>query len=138
MASIHIDTTIQAPAPQVWAALAAVGEAHKTFAGVLSACHLEGDDVRVVTFANGLQVKEQIVTIDPVRMRIAYAAIGTDLKHHSAAMQIIPATDGTCRFDWMTDVLPHEAVEWIRPLMEQGARALAANLQTAHTGAVAR
>jgi hypothetical protein len=129
MASIHIDTTIQAPARQVWAALSAVGEAHKAFGGVLTGCRLESDDLRVVTFANGLQVKEQIVAVDASRMRIAYAAIGTELKHHSAAMQITAVTDDACRFDWVTDVLPHEAVDWIRPLMEQGARALAANIE---------
>jgi hypothetical protein len=138
MASIHIDTTIQAPAQHVWAALAAIGEAHKAFAGVLSACHLERDDVRVVTFANGLKVTEQIVTIDPSRMRIAYAAIGTELAHHSAAMHVIRVSESTCRFDWVTDVLPHEATEWIRPLMEQGARALAASAETSRAGAMAR
>jgi hypothetical protein len=124
MASIHIETTIEAPAAQVWAALAAIGEAHKAFAGVLSACVLERDDVRVVTFANGLAVKEQIVSVDPARMRIAYAALESELTHHSASMQIGGERDGTCRFTWITDVLPHEAADWIRPLMEQGTQAL--------------
>jgi hypothetical protein len=130
MASIQIDTIIQAPAEEVWAALAAVGAAHEAFAGVLSECRLEPNDVRVVTFANGLVVKERIISIDSARMRLAYGVIESDLIHHSASMQISAATERTCRFVWITDVLPHEAAEWIRPLMEEGARALTRNVET--------
>jgi hypothetical protein len=130
MASIHLDMIIQAPAAQVWAALAAVGEAHKAFSGVLSGCRLERDDVRVVTFANGLVVKEQIVSVDPERMRIAYAVIESELTHHSASMQVSAAADRACRFIWTTDVLPHEAAEWIHPLMEKGAQALKTSVET--------
>ena len=131
MASIHIDTIIRAPAATVWAALAATSEAHRAFAGVLTDCRLESEDVRVVTFVNGLVVKEQIVAVDPERRRIAYAAIESGLAHHSASMQVSSATDGTCRFVWITDVLPHEAAEWIHPLMEKGAQALKANVKSA-------
>jgi uncharacterized protein YndB with AHSA1/START domain len=129
VASIHLETVIQAPAERVWAALAAVGEAHRTFSGVLSGCRLEGDDVRVVTFLNGLVVKERIISVDPTRMRVAYAVTESELEHHSASMQVSAMPDGACRFDWITDVLPHQAQEWIRPLMEEGAQALKANVE---------
>jgi uncharacterized protein YndB with AHSA1/START domain len=130
MASIQLETIIHAPAEQVWAALAAVGEAHRAFAGVLSGCRLEREDVRVVTFVNGLVVKEQIVDVDPTLMRIAYAVIESELAHHSASMQVGATTDRACRFVWITDVLPHDAAGWIRPLMEQGAEALKTNVET--------
>lgn len=134
MASIHIETTIQAPAEDVWAALEAVGEAHRAFAGVLSGCRLEREDVRVATFVNGLVVKERIVSVDPARMRIAYTVIESELAHHSASMQVSAARDGACRFVWITDVLPHEAAEWIRPLMAQGAQALKMSIETSRAG----
>jgi uncharacterized protein YndB with AHSA1/START domain len=132
VASIHLETLIQAPAERVWAALAAIGEAHKAFSGVLSGCRLESDDVRVVTFLNGMVVKERIISVDPTRMRVAYAVIESELEHHSASMQISAVSDGACRFIWITDVLPHQAQEWIRPLMEEGAQALKTNVETLH------
>lgn len=128
MASIQVDTLIHAPAEQVWSTLAAVGDAHKAFAGVLVASSLEGDDVRRVTFANGLVVKEQIVDVDPQQMRIAYTVLESEMAHHSASMQVVRLTPDSCRFLWITDVLPHDAAAWIRPLMEAGAQALAANV----------
>jgi hypothetical protein len=64
-------------------------------------------------------------------MRVAYAVIESELVHHSASMQISAETDGTCRFVWITDVLPHEAADWIGPLMQQGADALKANVAAA-------
>lgn len=131
MASIHVETRIQAPAEQVWSMLAAIGDAHKAFAGVLVASVLESEDMRRVTFANGLVVKEQIVGIDAARMRIAYRVIESELVYHSASMQVVALTRDSCRFDWITDVLPHDAAAWIGPLMEAGARALAANVSTA-------
>jgi hypothetical protein len=135
MASIHLETIIEAPAEQVWAVLAAIGEAQRAFAGVLSDCRLERDDVRAVTFVNGLVVKERIVGVDPGRMRIAYAVIESGLEHHSASMQVVAASDGACRFVWVTDVLPHEAAAWIRPLMEEGAQALKAGVEGARATA---
>ncbi len=67
MAAVHIETSIRAPAPQVWQALAATGDAHLAFAGVLTDCRLEREDVRVATFANGQVVKERIVSVEPQR-----------------------------------------------------------------------
>jgi hypothetical protein len=131
MASIHLETIIEAPAERVWGALAAAGEAHKAFAGVLSDCRLEDEDVRVATFTNGLVVKERIIGVDAAQMRIAYAVIESELEHHSASMQVAAANDAACRFIWITDVLPHEAAAWIRPLMEEGARALKASVERA-------
>jgi uncharacterized protein YndB with AHSA1/START domain len=129
MASIQIEIVIQAPVERVWAALAPVGDAQRAFAGVLSGCRLEREDVRVVTFASGLVVKERIVDIDPARMRIAYAVVESDLLHHSASMQVGASADGATRFTWITDVLPHEAAGWIGPLMEQGAQALKSSVE---------
>lgn len=124
MAAIHIETRIRAPAQQVWQALAATGDAHLAFAGVLTGCKLEREDLRVATFANGMVVKERIVSVEPQRMRIAYGVIESQFVHHSASMQVVARGDGECDFVWIADVLPHEAAASITPLMEAGARAL--------------
>ena len=124
MAAIHVETPIRAPAQQVWRALAATGEAHRAFPGVLTDCRLEREDLRVATFANGLVVTERIVSVEPQRMRIAYAVIESQFVHHSASMQVVARGDDECDFIWTTDVLPHGAADAITPLMEQGAQAL--------------
>jgi len=124
MAAVHVETTIRAPAQQVWRALAATGDAHLAFAGVLTDCRLEREDVRVATFANGQVIKERIISVDPQRMRIAYGVIESQFVHHSASMQVVPRSDDECVFVWIADVLPHAAAAMITPLMEQGAGAL--------------
>ena len=124
MAAIHIETRIRAPAEQVWKALAATGDAHLAFAGVLTACKLESEDVRVATFANGMVVKERIASVEPQRMRIAYGVIESQFVYHSASMQLIARGDRECDFVWIADVLPHSAAASITPLMEAGAGAL--------------
>ena len=124
MAAVHIEMPIRAPASQVWEALAATGDAHLAFAGVLTACRLEREDVRVATFANGQVIKERIVSVEPQRMRIAYGVIESQFVHHSASMQVVARGEKECAFIWIADVLPHAAAATITPLMEQGARAL--------------
>ena len=124
MAAVHIRIPIQAPAQRVWRALAATGAAHRAFAGVLTDSRMQGEDLRIVTFANGMVVKERIVSIEPERMRIAYGVIESQFVHHSAAMQVVAKGEKECEFIWITDVLPHAAAATVTPLMEQGARAL--------------
>ena len=124
MAAVHIETRIRASAAQVWQALAATGDAHRAFAGVLKDSRMESADLRIATFANGLVVKERIVSVEPERMRIAYSVIESQFVHHSASMQVVARADNECDFIWTADVLPHAAAASITPLMEQGAKAL--------------
>ena len=123
MAAVHVETRIRASAQQVWQALAATGEAHRAFAGVLKDCRLESEDLRIATFANGMVVKERIVSVEPERMRFAYSVI-EKFVHHSATMQVVARGANECDFVWTADVLPHAAAASITPLMEQGAQAL--------------
>ena len=110
MAAVHIEMPIRAPASQVWEALAATGDAHLAFAGVLTDCRLER--------------KERIVSVEPQRMRVAYGVIESQFVHHSASMQVVARGENECAFIWIADVLPHAAAAMITPLMEQGAQAL--------------
>jgi len=133
MAAVHVETRIRASAQQVWQALAATGEAHRAFAGVLKDCRLEGEDVRIATFANGMVVKERIVSVEPERMRFAYSVI-EKFVHHSATMQVVARGANECDFVWIADVLPHAAAASITPLMEQGAKALRAVMERKAVG----
>ncbi|HTJ17104.1 MAG TPA: SRPBCC family protein [Steroidobacteraceae bacterium] len=133
MAAVHVETRIRASAQQVWQALAATGEAHRAFAGVLKDCRLESEDLRIATFANGMVVTERIVSVEPERMRFAYSVL-EKFVHHSATMQVVARGANECDFVWIADVLPHAAAASITPLMEQGAKALRAVMERKAVG----
>lgn len=129
MASIRREETIQVSAEQAWAKLRNVGSPHLLFAPVLIDGRIDGD-IRTVTFANGMVVRERIVDLDEERRRVAYTVIDGMFEHHSASMQIIPDGDG-CRFVWISDFLPNESMQLVAPLVEAGSRALVRNLESA-------
>ncbi len=84
MASIQKELIIEVDAGRVWSVLRDVAHVDRLFAGVLTGARLDGD-VRTVTFANGLVVRERIIGIDDARQRVVYS-----VQHHSASMQVLP------------------------------------------------
>ena len=129
MASIWWEEPIGTPADTAWQALRRTDQAHCLFSPVLVDGKMEGD-VREVTFSNGMIVQERIIDVDDQRRRLVYTVLDT-FEHHSASMQIVPVDEETCRFVWITDFLPAERRETVLPLVQQGSRALAANLEKA-------
>ena len=132
MATIWWEEPIALPADAAWAALREVGRAHELFAPVLTAAALDGE-VRTVTFANGMTVRERIVARDEQRRRLCYAVLDDVFEHHSASMQLVPVDGSHCRFVWISDFLPDDRADMVGPLVEQGAHALRANLEAATT-----
>ncbi|MGH6734641.1 MAG: SRPBCC family protein [Methyloceanibacter sp.] len=130
MASIRREEIVEVPADKAWSALRDVGRPHALFADVLVDGSIDGD-IRTVTFANGMVVRERIVDIDEASKRVAYAVIDGVFEHHSASMQIVPDGEGRCRFVWVSDFLPNEKMALVAPLVESGATALVRNLETA-------
>lgn len=135
MATLRREETVEVPASKAWTMLRNVAMPQLLFAGVLVDGEMEGD-VRTVTFANGMIVRERIIDIDEMNRRVAYTVLGDLFEHHSAYMQIIPLDEQRCRFVWVSDFLPSERMELVKPLVEQGARALVANLE--HTSPMAQ
>ena len=130
MASIHEHAVVDVSAERAWMAVRRVGEAHKLFAPVLVDAQLDGD-TRTVRFANGMVVHEHILDVDDDRRRVAYAATdGPGMTYHHASMEIVEQGPGRCLFVWITDFLPKEIAGNLRPLIEQGTRALKANLES--------
>jgi hypothetical protein len=129
MASIHEQLEVEVHAEKAWQALRNVGEADKLFAPVLADARLEGD-TRTVRFANGMVVRERIVDVDDERRRVVYSAMdGPGMTYHHASMEVIDTGNGHCLFQWITDFLPPEMGSNLAPLIEQGAKALKANLE---------
>ncbi|WP_315813550.1 SRPBCC family protein [Bradyrhizobium sp. SZCCHNR2028] len=124
MASIQKDIPIAAPAAAVWDAVRDFGAVHTRLApGFVTDTKLDGD-VRIVSFANGSVVREQLVDCNDERRRLVYAIKNERITQHSASFQIVPEGEARCRVIWTTDVLPHEIAPYIEQQMALGARAM--------------
>jgi hypothetical protein len=134
MASIHREIEIRRSPADVWDAIRDVGRIHKRLVrGFVTDCRLEdGGAARVVTFANGMVVRELIVDVDDRTCRHAWAAQTEMLAHYNASVQVFAVGDGRCRAVWIADLLPHEAAAPVAAMIEQG---LAAMKQTLEAGA---
>jgi carbon monoxide dehydrogenase subunit G len=129
MATVHKEVSIEAAPAEVWAAVQDVGAVHERLVpGLVVATVLDGD-VRTVTFANGLVVRERIVTVDEDARRLVYAATGGRATHHNASLQVLAEGPGRSRLVWITDLLPAEAAGPIAALVEQGAAIMKATLE---------
>ena len=125
MASIVQEIEIPAPAESVWAVLRDFGGLLRLAPGFITGCTLEEEgQVRLVTFFNGMQLRERLVAIDEQRRRLAYTAVGGRASHHHASAQVIPQGPDRCRFVWITDALPDAAGPAIGQMMERGAQAM--------------
>ena len=115
MASIYKEILVEVDPEQVWEAVRDVGAVHRRLvSGVLVDAYLERD-ARVVTFANGMMVRELIVTLDDDARRFVYASVGGRATHHNASFQVFDAGSGT-RLMWITDVLPDEMAAGVDPI----------------------
>ncbi len=131
MASISKEILIDALPEEVWEAIRDVGAVHLRLAkGFVIDTRLDGE-ARIVTFANGMVVRELIVDIDDESFRLAYAAVGGLTKRHNASMQVFAEGEDRTRLLWITDLLPNELAGAIGALVEQGAEFMKKTLELA-------
>jgi hypothetical protein len=129
-ATMRVEIGIAAPVDEVWAAVRDVGAVHKRLApGFVVDDRLE-KRVRTITFANGLVIKETIVSIDDENHRLGYSASGSCSRFHFASIQVVPDGDGS-RMIWITDALPDDRKGPITAMMEQGAVVMKRTLEEA-------
>ena len=120
MASIRREIQIDARPQTAWAALRDVGALHtRLVPGFVTDVRLE-PGARIVTFGNGMQVRERIVDIDDATQRVAWSAVGGSMTHHNASAQVLPDGAAGCRFVWIADLLPDEVAPAIAAMIEQG------------------
>jgi hypothetical protein len=126
MASIRKEIVLAARPDDVWDAVRDVGALHtRLVPGFVVDTKLEAD-ARIVTFANGMTIREPIVAIDEQQRRLVWAAISDQLTHYNAAAQVMANGDGSTTVVWTADFLPHDAAAFIDGMMEQGAAAMKA------------
>jgi len=121
MASIREEISTSAERSDVWSALRDIGALHtRLVSGFVVDTQLELG-ARIVTFANGMVVREQIVTIDEDEHRVVWSAVGETLTHHNASAQALANAKGGTTVVWIADLLPDEAAPAIASMMQQGA-----------------
>ncbi len=120
MATIKKSISTAAPAAAVWSALRDVGALHtRLVPGFVVDTVLE-HGARIVTFGNGMVVREIIVTVDDDQRRIVWSAVGGTLSHHNGSAQVSSDASGATAVLWIADFLPDEAAATIDAMMEQG------------------
>jgi carbon monoxide dehydrogenase subunit G len=127
MATVHRETEIARSKAFVWDAIRDVGAIHRRLVpGFVVDCKLEGDS-RVVTFVNGMVIREVIVAVDDRTARHAWSARGKPFTHHNASIQVFSEGEEKSRVAWIADVMPNEVADTVGEMMSQ---ALAVMKQT--------
>jgi carbon monoxide dehydrogenase subunit G len=129
MATIIKDFTVGAKPEAIWDALRDIGKIHERLArGFVTDTRMDGGD-RIVTFANGLVVRERIVSMDDGTRRLAYSAASERLAHHNASFQVFPDGADGSRILWIADILPDAMADAIGAMMEDGSQAMRRTLE---------
>jgi carbon monoxide dehydrogenase subunit G len=124
MASIRKEIVTRTSPADVWDALRDIGALHtRLVPGFVVATRLE-PGARIVTFANGITVREPIVTIDEQDRRLVWSAVGGSLTHYNASAQVFAEPDGSSRVVWIADLLPDEAARSVEGMMDAGMAAM--------------
>ena len=132
MASIRREIRIDAAPEKVWDAVRDIGNIHKRLVpGFVADCRMEGDDARIVTFGNGLVVKEIIVDRDDAARRLCWSAKSERMTHHNASMQIFADGANGTKAVWIADLLPNEAAPAIGAMIDQGMGVMKKTLERA-------
>ena len=129
MATICKEATIDRNAGFVWDAIQDVGAIHRRLVpGFVVDCRLEGDS-RYITFANGMTMREVIVSVDDQTRRHVWSARGEPLTHHNASVQVFADGDERCRVVWIADLMPNEVADTVGEMISQGLAAMKQTLE---------
>ena len=128
MASIRREIHTKASPEQAWDALRDVGALHtRLVPGFVVNTKLEPDE-RIVTFGNGMVIREPIIDVNDEMRRIAWSAIGGELTHYNASAQVFVNSANQTSIVWIADLLPNEAAGKIATMMDQGMVVMKATL----------
>lgn len=129
MASIRREIQVAVAPERAWDALRDVGRIHERLVrGFVTDCRLEGD-TRVVTFGNGMTVRERIIDVDDTQRRVAWSADGEPFSHYNASVQAFAEGDGHTRLVWIADLLPNGLKPQVAGMIEQGMAAMKRTLE---------
>lgn len=109
MATHLAQTTIAAPASDIWATVGDFGGLTGWMVGVDS-CEVDGDERIVATM--GMEIRERLVRRDDATRSLAYTITQSPmpLEQHEAEITVHAGDDGT-RVTWEVTVVPDELAE---------------------------
>jgi len=118
VATIYKEQTINVSVDKLWDALSDVGNVDRLLS-YLVATEIDGSH-RSCNMADGSQLRELIISVDPDRRRVAYSVVEEPFgfEHHSASWRALADGDQS-RFVWETDVMPDRIVAVLEPLIDQ-------------------
>ena len=130
MASVSVEIATKASPETVWDAIRDIGALHtKLVPGFVVHTELE-PGARVVTFGNGMQVREPIIDLDETKRRLVWSAEGAGMTHYNASVQVFVAGEGS-RVVWIADFLPNNMRDQVRSLMSEGIAVMKATMDRA-------
>jgi carbon monoxide dehydrogenase subunit G len=134
MATITKSVDVAVTPDLVWEVVRDWEQVHRRLCpGVLTDCQIE-DEVRIVTFANGLVARERIVAVDDATRRLVWSVVGNALmSHHNGAMQVSAQGQGS-RVVWTADVLPHTVAPQVAGFMDLGCATMKTTLEASILG----
>ena len=131
MATVQRDLEINQSSSVIWDAIRDVGAIHRRLVpGFVIECTLEGDS-RLLKFANGMSIRELIVTIDDRTFRHAWSARGEPFTHHNASLQVYAQGDNRSRLVWIADLLPDSLADQVGEMMSHGLSVMKKTLERA-------
>lgn len=132
MATIRKTFEVPASAAAVWDMVRDFGGLPRLAPGFVAACAVEeGGAVRRVTFGNGMEVRERLVTLDDAARRLAYTVEGGRTTHYNGVVEVRALDTGRSAFEWTVDLLPDALGAPIAQMMAQGAEAMRSALTPA-------
>jgi hypothetical protein len=120
MATIRSELKTRAPASEVWSAIRDIGALHtRLVPGFVTDTKLE-PGARVVTFANGVTLREPIVTLDDEARRLVWTHEGGRARHYNGALQASELGDGMTSVVWTADFLPNDISAYLSQAIAAG------------------
>ena len=131
MATLRKTIDVAAAPAAAWSAVREFGALHtRLVPGFVKDCVLEQDGaVRLLTFGNGMQVRERLVTRDDAARRLVYTTEGGNASHYNAVVEVLERDGGGSLVVWTVDLLPDSIAPAIDGMMGTGAQAMQSALK---------
>jgi polyketide cyclase/dehydrase/lipid transport protein len=128
MASLCKEILTRARTDDVWSAIRDIGALHtRLVPGFVTDTRLE-PGARIVTFGNGMVLREPIIAIDDKMRRLVWSAEGGRFTHYNASLQAFAEDGGVTRVVWIADFLPDAVASDQHAAMETALRIMKTTL----------
>ena len=129
MGSIRKEILTRAGTDDVWSVIRDIGALHtRLVPGFVTDTRLE-PGARIVTFGNGMVLREPIITVDDKARRLVWSAEGGPFTHYNASLQVFAEGGGATRVVWIADFLPDEAANNQQAAMETALQIMKTTLE---------